>query len=259
MAVSGYEPSPLDEPQTEAVRSGRRAAVVVAVVAVLVVGLFIWKPWQGGPTPTATARGSFAAVVSPTPRPTTVASTAIRPAPLATDAPVATPDVSSSQGQIVAPKNLGFVSLPPDDRGTFVYCVYGTGRDTSGLVTMIVNPPVVTTGTAARGLIKRINFRPEIEVNSQEGLFSAGWRYLGSGNVQRSKLDASLVSLFKSEQLKVDVTALPASALLRISIVINWIDSRGNRYADLRVYPAAYAPLGDAQTDPVAEGCPARN
>jgi len=161
---------------------------------------------------------------------------------------------------VPSPLNLGFIKMPSDYRGAFVYCVYGASRRSgNGLITMIINGPVVTLGSPARGLVRTVGLVPEIEANSLAGVFSQDWSLLVRGRVQKIRPDSSLVALFNVEHVRVNVAKLPASAVLRAALAVTWIGPDGATVATQRVYPWGYAPLGDTSTVPVPEGCPARN
>jgi hypothetical protein len=249
--MSGYEPTPLAEPDTQSVPGGRRAAVAVALVAILVVGTLLWKPWDsGGGAPASPGpSGSLPAVAAATPTATASATATLQSSP--------PPATTSPDQEETAPGGFGSVLIAPG-AGSFVYCVYGSAE--ARLISLVVNEPfiILSDDPEKQAQVKRMTYKPEIESNSLESVFSADWSFLTAGDTQRRSVGGRKGLFFDAAQIKVKVQDLPDSSVLRVAVVINWIGADGERLATQRIYPTKYGRLGDDNIEPVAEGCSTR-
>jgi hypothetical protein len=251
MAFPDRLPTPPLEPATEKVRGGRRTAVAVLVGAVVVVGALLWKPWDAP---------------SPAPLPTTVAVVPSRvaqpsatpfvfePPPPATTAPVAVgPNVAAP-----APSTAGhFAAVLLASDGPYVRCRYESGRNgQERLAALVVAPPIVTFGHGGKtDLVRTIVFRPELETNSLQGIFSSDWHFVAAARAQRWPFTRGSDIEFRQAGLKPHAADIVNAAVFRVSVVVNWIGDYGELLDSQRLYPASYASEGSATAVP--DGCPA--
>ena len=240
---------PMPELNTERVPGGRRAAIVVAVVGVLVVGTLIWKPW-GSDAPAATARPSLPAVALTTP------SAAPTPAlsPIA-DAPVAVPtNTDSVQPLYEAPDNLGTIAFF-DELGPTVWCIYQSqGLARPELSAMVVASPVVMVGPgSADRKLRVVRWHVSVESNTQDKIFESAWAHVVDSRTQRIALTDGRTSSFDPVDVRVP-TATPIT-IYRATIVVDWIGQRGQMLGSQQVSPTSYGVVGASfPTGP--GGCP---
>lgn len=256
MALRGDEPTPPLAPVTASVPARRRTAVVVAVVALLVVGTLVWKPWQGSGDAPASLKPSAsrpAAVAATTPDPVS----SHRPAPASVPS-TAPPDDGIDHVRV--PSELGSVDLSTSFGTAFVNCIYGaSGRAQSTLRTMVVEAPsvVLRESDGGKAQAARVTYRPELEANALQSVFSADWVPVSVGDTQRRQPGDSLQVGFRPVQLSLRGAELAGTDVVRVALVITWLGDDGRRLGTQRVYPATYNVLGDLNEANVAEGCPA--
>jgi hypothetical protein len=258
MGQSGREPTPPVEPEIEKVRGGRRAAITVLVGAVVVVGALIWKPWDA----TSGAPQTTAVAILPAQSPAAIATTfVIEPPPIATPVPS---QVVSGEGPPPleqpqpTPSGEHFAAVLLASKGPYVRCTYGVGRDgREQLEALVVAPPVITFGHGEESdLVRTIVFRPELESNSLQGIFSAEWRFVEVARAQRWPLARGASVEFRPTRLKPALNALSDAGVFRVSVVVNWIGDAGEVLETQRVNPTSYGVVGSPDTTP--DGCPAR-
>lgn len=208
-------------PDVERVQSGRRTPVVVGLIAALVVGVLVWKPWDRPPAPlpgvAAPATGTTAApAIEPTPGPSVGSST---PTPAATPRPLPTPDVAP-----LGP--IGDFVLVPDQGGAVARCIYG--RPIAGvrhLESISVQPPVVTVGQAdpdSTRDIKRIRVWIQVERNRLDKIFEDPWMTVAVSRRQTvdgyASQPADLIPLLQS----VNGSTSPANSIFRVLVRVEW-------------------------------------
>lgn len=162
---------------TERVTSGRRGPLAVALVALTVIGLLIWKPWDRptGATPSSNpsipsptqivAHVPVTPPISPAPNPT------LRPTP----APTPTPIPTLQPGYGIA------MRLIPS-AGAIVRCSYEPDTDgmTNVLSSMFIGETFLHAGPGTVEVdIRRVTWRAIVQVNRLETLFSANWESVG--------------------------------------------------------------------------------
>src|SRR4051812_8536610 len=207
MALSDRQTQPQLEPATEKVRGGRRAAIVVGAVTVLVVGALIWKPWDSPNV--APLKTTIAAVPTSSPirsEPATVSPVVVQPSPGLTQLGEAPP--------FYAPDDLGSVALTTES-GPFVECTYGQPRQSRmALRTMTIAAPIVTTGVGVTdGHVQRVDWHVEIEVNSLSRLFSESWQVVQAARPEQSGLAGGRVVTFNPKTVSIPVQRFAKSSL----------------------------------------------
>jgi hypothetical protein len=248
-AVSFVRDEPPREPTPERVAGGRRGAILVVVVALVVVSVFLWKPWQtDSATPAATVptRSLLVAVVpSPSIQPTASASTAV-----AASLPPLTEDPQEQ-----AAFDLGTVALLSD--GPFVTCSYrfsGTKLRPLGQIT--VTAPTITTGSGvADGAAKHVEWHVELQTNTMQGLFSDPWLAERSSDSQVWDFSAGRQVKFHPMKLNVPGTGLSPTAIVRVAVIVDWTARDGATVASQQLYPVTYG-VPDSNAPVVTGGCP---
>jgi len=241
---------PQHELTTERVRSGRRAALIVLVGAVVVVGTLIWKPWdEKSGVPAASARPTQPVVALATPLTTPAPS--VTP-PAATPAPTAT---DNGQQVVQAPDNLGSIAFYPNE-GPAGWCIYkaaGTKAPPT-LAVIVVEPPVVMVGDTAAGRLRAVRWHIELETNTQDKLFESDW-------IHASDSEAKTIAVNQFgfvKPISIAVPAAPAITVFRAPMVIDWLGRGSTVLATQRVLPAAYGVLGAPGSATQPGGCPTR-
>ena len=170
--VPPYEPKP--ELTTERVRGARWKGLVVLVVAVVVVGGLIWKPWDqpaAAPTPTLVAVAQASPSLAPLP---TFISPTDTPGPATPRQPPPTtgvPAVTDEPRPVDAGDEIGSVSL---DAGieAYVQCVYNSSANPPSLALVVVNSPAVTIGVGtAASQIRAVSWTAVLETNQLSAIF----------------------------------------------------------------------------------------
>ncbi len=239
-----------DEPRaelsTERVRSGRRAAIVVAGLAVVVVGTLVWKPWDSA-APAATRRPTLPAVA--------LASPSAGPSPVITPVPATpVPTTDASQQVIAAPDNLGSIRFYPNE-GPAGWCIYKAANRKAPLTlsVIVVEPPVVIVGDSAGDTLRAVRWHIELETNTQDKLFESEW--LHSSESEAKMIDVGQFGFVKP--ISIAVPAAHSITVFRAPMVIEWLGHGATVLATQRVVPAAYGMLGAPGWAPQPGGCPA--
>ena len=242
-----------DEPKheliIERVPGGRRAALVVSVVAVLIVGTLVWKPWDTG-APAATPPASLALVAAATPSASPSSSIAPGPSPGETPGTATSPDSPS----LIFPSEtgLGNVMFTTSD-GPEVHCLYKSDPLTSrnGLASMIVDAPLVFPGNHSSA---KVGWRVEVESNTQDKIFEAEWQPVSRSKTVRVKFDGTPATF---EPMFVKVRRADPITIFRVIIDVDWLDRHGNVLEAQQIHPTVYGPMGNANGPLGPGGCAA--
>jgi len=127
-----WEPQP--ELSTERVRGGAWKGLVVLVVAVLVVGALVWKPWDSGVGPDASPTSGAIALSSAVPL--------IGPLFSSPE-----PSTAPSNRPSFAPADFGSVLLSDD--GAFVQCSYDRQTPPQLRSVTVIGPTITPAADAA--------------------------------------------------------------------------------------------------------------
>jgi hypothetical protein len=242
MPVPPYEPKP--DLTTQRVPGGRRAAFVVVVVAVLVVGTLVWKPWESGVSGATPAPTSRPAVADTTPSP--------GPSLEATPSPLATFPVDG----------LGSVELRTDT-GPQVVCTYktiGRGRKAKQVISEMTAPsPVVTLGSAALDVgLKQIDLYLNLESNSLATIFNAEWQPLqGFDGPSQSVQIYRSTPVFEPITIRFAFTPDRDDEVYRMSLRFDWLNANGDKLDTQYFTLNSYGPEDTTEGSVVSEGCPA--
>ncbi len=242
-----------DQPQpkltTQRVPGGRGAALIVGVVAVLVVGTLLWKPWDSGP-PAAPPVPTFPRIASATTSPGMLAPSTAEPIP--TTAPEDNPSGAP------ATPYVGFASLLSEPGKPLVGCVY---RSSHGgpptLRKMIVSGPYVVVSSQVSGnAVHSIGWQADIEVNDLPTVFSAEWRPVTHSRPEHYAVDPDNELAVDSVTVAVDPNLDEQFAVFRAVIAVSWDASDGDSLLQQRVTATSYGSLVDPRASQLAEGCP---
>ena len=235
-------------------RGGRWKGLVVLVVALVIVGGLIWKPWdQPATVPTPTLVVAAHASPSPAPLPTPISvpdpGTVAPPPPT-----VGAPAVSEEPSPPDTGGSIGSVSL---DAGAdaYVACSYDMSANPPALTHVLVNPPVIAIGHGGTvGQVKAVSWTAVLETNQLSAIFEADWRPLDVSKTQVFNLRGRGSITFKPATF--DVRSLPVGTadVLRVTVLVNWIGAHGKRLFQTSILASSYAPA-DSLTDIVPEGC----
>jgi hypothetical protein len=256
MAFLGDEPE--HELIVERVPGGRRAALIAGVVAVLIVGMLVWKPWD---TVAPAAAPSLPAVVAraPTVAPSTSpAPTASAPAPVVV-APA--PQIAQQPQTFQAPGNLGSVVFYANSDGTGgpgAWCIYkaGSRATRTSLVAIVVEPPVIRPGAALReGQLHSVSWHVELQSNTQDRIFYADWQR--SARSAPSAIDLVRGDVGFVKPISVTVSAASTISVYRTSVVVEWLDRHGKPLARQDFLTPIYGTLGSEPTPAGSGGCAA--
>ena len=241
---------PQHELTIERVRSGRRAALIVLVGAIVVVGTLIWKPWDArSSAPAASTRPTQPVVAVTTPLATSLPSVTpppVTPEPTATD---------NGQQVIAAPDNLGSIAFYPNE-GPAGWCIYKAANKKAPLTlaVIVVEPPVVIVGDTTGGRLRAVRWHVELQTNTQDKLFESEW--IQASNSESKVIEVNQFGFVKP--ISVAVPAAPAITVFRASMVIDWLGRGSTVLATQTVLPAAYGVLGASGSATQPGGCPAR-
>ena len=228
---------------TERVRGGRRAAFIAGVVAVVVIGTLVWKPWDNG-LPAASPRPALPVVALATP---TTVPTPLTPVP-------ATPFRNDDQQVVEAPDNLGSVAFYPNE-GPAGWCIYKAANEKAPLTlsVIVVEPPVIIVGDSTGAGLRAVRWHIELETNTQDKLFESEW-------IPAFDSEAKMINVDQFGFTKPISVAVPAAAsitVFRAPMVIDWLGHGTTVLATQRVLPAAYGVLGAPGSATQPGGCPA--
>jgi len=257
-----------DDPErdltTQRVPAGRRTALVIGAIAVVVIGTLAWKPWEeGAPASQSPPSPAFAADVPSAP-PTPLNLAVPPPAsPLeptvpvsgATASPGPTPTPEVGPHFVPAPQNLGSVSFVSNE-GPPAWCIYRSpaGRARRSLSIIVVEPPIILIDPGAMTQLHGVRWHVDLETNAQDKLFEAEWRVL-----RESSADAINAHQFGfTKPLSVRVPKGDSIAIYRAPIVVDWLGQGDELLATQRVVPGDYGALGGADLVPQSAGCPAK-
>jgi hypothetical protein len=259
----GFLPDePKHELTTERVPGGRRAALIVGVAAVLVVGTLVWKPWDNS-SPVASPNPSFPLVaVAPTPAPTTSPTTTRNPPLTPTSPPVSrSADFGPQPQTIDAPNGLGSVVLYANSSGTGgpgAWCIYRSGGQIArpSLSIVVVEPPLIQPGgTLGDGQLKSVSWHVDLQTNTQDKIFYAEWQ--DSGQSKATTIDLARGGLGFYMPISVAVKDTSPITVYRSSIVVDWLDRHGQVLAEQNLPTTTYGTLGATSSDLGAGGCAA--
>lgn len=252
MTSAGNEPLP--ELTTERVRGGRRAALVAALAAVLVVGTLVWKPWDADAPASPPATQPTIARASATPPPSTyvprpATAQAQDPSP-----PVTTTPFDPGPQFVEAPDSLGSVAFYPNE-GPAAWCIYkaGDANRPPALSVIVVEPPVIVVGDGASAArLRAIRWHFQLESNTQDKLFESEWSQVADS--QSNTIDRQQFGFTKPISLKVPVA--DSITVFRTPLVIDWLGAKGLVLASQRVVPGIYGVLGATNRSPQPGSCP---
>jgi hypothetical protein len=240
VAFLGDQPQP--ELTTERVSGGRRAAVLAGLAAVLVIGAFIWKPWDDNSrTPDASVRASVPAVARATARPSPTHTPTQSPQP---SAPIT----------LEIPPPIGDMSWLTPAGSPIVTCVYeSSGQRRMALKTMVVKgPSVKATADAIANPLRGVRWVALIQVNDLQSVFSGPWRSAAAS--QSAQYLISQHDQFTLQDATVDVTPDPGrrNAVFRAVAQIMWLGAADDILETQQTVATSYGPPNDS-----SEGCPA--
>jgi hypothetical protein len=249
MAFLGDEPK--NELIIERVPGGRRAALVAAVVAALIVGTLVWKPWDTG-APAASPRLTLpvaalatASVIPPTSEPSSANEpSAATPEPIVKD---------NGLQVIAAPNNLGSVEFYPDE-GPAGWCIYKSADEKARptLSVILVQPPVVTVSQSAGGSLQSVRWHIELERNTQDKIFNAEWIHARDSRV--TAMDVNQYGFVIP--ISIAVPAASSITVFRAPMIIDWLGKQATVLATQQVLPATYGVLGAPDSAIQPGGCP---
>lgn len=258
MTFRGDDPKP--ELTTERVPGGRRAAAIVAVVAIVVVGTLVWKPWDTG-APAATPAASFLVAAAGIPSPSTPVSS-----PDGTPAPVPYADPPPPLVQPEPPVDVATDLMFPSASGlgevTFnatggptVHCLYKSAAagSRSRLTSMIADSPIIFPSLSS--LAHKVAWRVEVEANTQDKIFEADWQLVGRSKAKEAKFDGPAPAAF--DPIFVKVPPADSITLYRVTLLVDWLDARGRTLETQQIHPTTYGPLGNANAPLGPGGCAA--
>jgi hypothetical protein len=225
---------------TERIHISRRRPLVVAAVAISIVGVLVWKPWAP-PASNPVAAVPTDAHITPQPLPTASASpTHALPA---TPAPEPTPDqVPGSTLEVGTIIDTGFVVFQCD--------FAGDGSDGS-LSAIALGPPEIHL-FRGDSRVRSLSWHAEIEANRIDKVFEADWQTIVESPPQFRRV-ANLDSVrFDTTRIAWDQ---PADELLvlRPTFVIEWHDRERAVIGSARIAPRIFGP--DPEGFAVDDGC----
>jgi len=250
-----------DLPKTERVTTGRRGPLAVGLIAVVLVAVLIWKPWDSptsaGPSPSAVAVLPTPTVTpspSATSSPTATTGTTATPAPPATPQlePFPTPQPTPSPPRATVDIEVGTVLHPGE---AFVTCSYR--RDADGgtvLARVLVGPPLVQLRPdfAERG-VRRVAWRVELQVNELETVFSASWKPVATSPRQFAPDLSEAPLTFRQIDLGYDQSPPGPTSVVRVVVVVDWFGAHRALLGSRSVVATTY---GVGLTSPIIpEGC----
>lgn len=218
--MSRKDESPLT---TERVQISRRGPLLVALAAISVVGLLVWKPWE----PPVAAPTLSPVAVLPTTNPTLAPS--FDPVPI---------DIAS----IV---NLG---------STSVRCEYIPSAGGEWLLaSLLVVPPRLEPGPdIADANVFEVSWRAEVQRNELASIFSANWEEVALSDRQVSPAITSPFVAFQPLHLAYE-EATPTPSVLRVVIIVEWFGPGRASLGSARFVVTTYDP---GKSRPArSEGC----
>jgi len=250
MAFLGDEPK--HELIIERVPGGRRAALTVGVVAVLVVGTLVWKPWDVA-APAATPGASFPLVAVATPITEQSPPPTSPPASTPVTPPAPIPDIAEGPDlSFPSQSGLGTVAFTTGD-GPNVHCLYRSKAQATptSLTSMIVDSPLVfpSPGSSAA----KARWRVAIESNTQDKIFEAEWQPVSRTKAAQAVLTGMAPAVF--EPMFVKVPRADPITIYRVTIEVDWLDHHGNVLEVQQIHPTVYGPMGNANAPLGPGGC----
>jgi hypothetical protein len=245
-------------PPTQRVGSSRRTPVAVALVALAVVGVLVWKPWGVATPPPLVSPPAFAAVPTAEPAattPTVMPTVSLVPLPLPSSAAPGPTQAPPSPTVRVSQPGLAF--LVRDDGLPFAQCVYNTGTDGERhLVGVVAGSPLVVRNaeSASESELRAVRWHFELQVNALEQLFNADWVTVATSPVQRFAMPSWEPASSEPVKLRYDSRRDGTTAVYRVAVVVDWLGRRGRLLDTLRVVATAYAP-SDRVATVVPDGC----
>jgi len=252
MAFLGDEPK--HELIIERVPGGRRAAVIATVIAVLVVGTLVWKPWDAA-VQAASPGASLPLVAVATPMTTPTPPATLPSGPAAVTAPAPEPDVAQGPNlNFPSQTGLGTVTFTTGD-GPNVHCLYQskTPADRTSLTSMIVDSPLVVPSPGSSAA--KVRWHVSVESNTQDKIFEADWQPVSNSKAVQDKFNDMAPPLF--EPMLVKVPRADSITIYRVTIEVDWLDHHGNVLEVQQIHPTVYGPMGNINAPLGPGGCAA--
>jgi hypothetical protein len=245
--VAVATPDNEDHLTIERVTTGRRGPFVVTLLAAVVVGVLLWKPWDRpaampspshiavAPTPTTTS--------TPTPSPTATPSPTEAPTPTA---PPRTPSPTAALAEI----DVRYAA----NGGAFVHCSYESIDGGPTVLSQVdAGPPYVQFNSllAAARDVRRVAWRVEIQVNTLESIFSADWEPVGESRRHFASDLTSDPLAFSQVSIDYDKSRAGPTLVARVVVFVEWFGPRRALLGSREIVATNYGQGGGV----LAEGC----
>ncbi len=230
--------NPAPPPLPQRVPMNRRAPLAVGAVAIAVITLLVWRPWDEpvAQLPATPPASTLVAAVSPTPVPTP------SPTPRPTRPPPSATPFSLSAG----------------DGSGDVSCGYVVGDDGQRLLDRIdVEPPLLTAEPPldlATGK-QRVGWRFTVEQNHLDTLFTQAWQPVVHSRRRTRLVAAGEAAVFRPQHVGFESPQSDPTAVFRVVVAGYWF-SGGHVSQTVKFVATSYRM--DAGFGPLPGGCYAR-
>jgi hypothetical protein len=225
---------------TERIHVSRRRPLVVAVVAISVVGVLAWKPWAPPANNPVAALPTDAQI---TPQPLPMASASPTHAVPATPTPEPTHDqVPGSTLEVGTIIDTGFVVFECD--------FAGDGSDGS-LSAISLGPPLIQV-LPHESQVRYLSWHAEIQANRIDKVFEADWHTILNSPAQLERVARRDVVRFEPARIAWD-QPVDELQVLRPIFVIEWHDRARAVIGSARIAPRIFGP--DPEGFAVDDGC----
>ena len=206
---------------TERVASSRRGPLAVVLVALALVAVLAWKPWDG-PAPALPSPTWIAARPTPSPAPTA------SPAPTV---PAATPIPSPA----IPAVDVAWTS-------PFVQCSYQLRPHQGSLLTNItLFPPTVVLHPNGIGEpVSQVMWRALVQSNLEQTLFTAPWDPVSASRWRPAPDRADTSATLKAINIDYAKGPFGPTIVVRIEISVEWLGPDGRPRGSASVVPTSY-------------------
>lgn len=227
---------------TERVRVSRRGPLVVALVAISVLGVLVWKPWAPPTTTSPVAALPTDAHIGPQPLPTPSAVPAPS-VPWPTSAPEPTPNQGPGStievGEIF---DAGFVVFQ---------CSFPGGGGDGSLTAIALGPPEIHLLLDDRR-VRYLGWHAEIQANRIDKVFEADWHTILESPAQLRRTANLEVVRFDPARITWD-QPIDELLVLQPTFVIEWHDRRRVVIGSAQIAPRIFGRYPEGF--PVDDGC----